>query len=119
LKVLKEPAFERGEFFGLNYANHDKPEFGHWLYAFLRRDVESGQAFLCVANFHPERDLDVKIHFTREALAFLGKTESAAWAWLGRLGTKGEIEISGGELIRNGLDVGVLGSCEAQYYELK
>jgi hypothetical protein len=26
---------------------------GHWVYAFLRHDRESGQKFLCVVNFHP------------------------------------------------------------------
>ena len=59
LAVLREPAFTRGEFYGLNHANNGNPDFGrvggetasgHWIYAFLRRDGESGQAFLVVAN---------------------------------------------------------------------
>lgn len=128
LRVLRESAFERGEFFGLNYANQDNENFGrcegeivsgHWIYAFLRRDSESGQAFLCVANFHPDRDLAVKVRFTPEALAFLGKTKSAAFVWLGRLGDASERKASGGAMLGEGLDLGTLSSCGACYYELK
>lgn len=119
LNVLKQPAFECGEFFGLNYANRDKPEFGHWIYAFLRRDAASGQAFLCVANFHPDQDLPVKARFTPEALAFLGKVESSQFSWVGRLGTTCEIKDSGRAMLADGLDLGMIPSCGAWYYELK
>lgn len=119
LQVLKEPAFEQGEFFGLNYANQDKSEFGHWIYAFLRRDVASDQVFLCVANFHPDQHLTVKIRFTPDALTFLGKAESARYSWLGRLGEVREISTSGGTMLADGLDIGKIPSCGACYYELK
>jgi glycosidase len=119
LQVLKEPAFERGEFFGLNYANQESQEFGHWIYAFLRRDAPSGQVFLCVANFHPDQDLEVKVRFTPEALAFLGKAGSAAFSWLGRFGESREIVASGPGMLADGLDLGKLPSCGACYYELK
>jgi glycosidase len=119
LRILKEPAFERGEFFGLNYANWENHEFGHWIYAFLRRDAASGQAFLCVANFHPDLNLEVKVRFTPEALAFLGNAESAVFSWLGRFGESREIVASGADMLSNGLDMGKLPSCGACYYELK
>ncbi len=119
LRLLKEPAFERGEFFGLNYANQENYEFGHWIYVFLRFDSESKQAFLCVANFHPNQDLEVKVRFTSEALAFLEKAESAALFWLGRLGDGREIVVSGADLLTNGLYIGKIPSCGACYYELK
>jgi glycosidase len=62
--LMAEPAFERGDFYGLNFANRDNPTFGrvegesvsgHWLYAFLRHDRCSGQVFLVVVNFHPSQ----------------------------------------------------------------
>ena len=64
LAVTREPAFTGGEFYGLNHANNDNPAFGrvgdetasgHWVYAFLRHDRASGQAFLVVANSMPPR----------------------------------------------------------------
>jgi glycosidase len=66
LRLMAEPAFERGEFYGLNFANRNNPMFGridgevvsgHWVYAFLRHDRESGQKFLCVVNFHPQQSM--------------------------------------------------------------
>ena len=119
LQVLNEPAFERGEFFGLNYANQESEGFGHWIYAFLRCDAQSGQAFLCVANFHPDQDLAVKVRFTSEALKFLGKADNADFSWLGRLGETREIAASGSVMLTDGLDIGKIPSCGACYYELK
>ncbi len=83
LAVTKEPAFTRGEFYGLNHFNKENPAFGrvdgemvsgHWFYAYLRRDAQSGQAFLVVANFHPEREISgVKVRISEDALQWLGK----------------------------------------------
>lgn len=73
LRLMAEPAFEKGEFYGLNHENRENPDFGrldgesvsgHWLYAFLRHDPKSGQVFLVVVNFHPHitwRDISVRI----------------------------------------------------------
>lgn len=81
LHVIQQPAFEKGDFYGLNYANRDNPRFGrlagetcsgHWIYAFLRRDQDSGQAVLVVVNFHAtEKMVDVTVHIPEEA-----------WHWL-------------------------------------
>jgi len=119
LRVLKEPAFERGEFFGLNYANQQNHEFGHWIYAFLRRDAERGQSFLCVANFHPDQDIPVKVRFSPEALGFIGGSPSSEIFCRARLVNHEEIKVSGDILLSDGLDMGILPSCEAHYYELK
>jgi glycosidase len=128
LRVLREPAFECGELFGLNYANHENVNFGrcegesvsgHWIYAFLRHDKKSGQVFLCVANFHPDRDLAVKVRFTEDALVFMGKVSTDAFSWRGRLGSSCEIMISGEAMLTEGLELGKLPSCGACYYELK
>ncbi len=128
LNLLREPAFERGEIFGLNYANHENDNFGrcegesvsgHWIYAFLRHDNKSGQVFLCVANFHPDRDLAVKVRFTEDALAFIGMASSDKFSWLGRLGCSIEMRVSGESMLSEGLELGKLPSCGACYYELK
>lgn len=83
LKVVAQPAFTRGEFYGLNHANRENPHFGrvgdegvsgHWLYAFLRRDEDSGQAFLVVANFHPSQTMtEVAVHIPSHAQEWLGE----------------------------------------------
>jgi hypothetical protein len=66
IRATQSPAFTKGEFYGLNHANKDNPNFGrvgdesasgHWLYAFLRHDPASGQSFLVVANFHGSETL--------------------------------------------------------------
>jgi glycosidase len=128
LNVLREPAFERGEIFGLNYANHENDNFGrcegesvsgHWIYAFLRHDNNSGQVFLCVVNFHPDRDLAVKVRFTEDALAFIGKSSTDAFSWLERLGCSIEMRVSGETMLSEGLELGKLPSCGACYYVLK
>ncbi|MGE9269378.1 MAG: alpha-amylase family glycosyl hydrolase, partial [Verrucomicrobiales bacterium] len=100
LQVVREPAFTRGDFYGLNDANRDNPAFGrledevvsgHWLYVFLRRDLEGGQAFCGVVNFHPHRALkDVRVRIPEHAQDWLGLrgtrihfTDRLATAWEG------------------------------------
>jgi glycosidase len=82
LEVVKQPAFSEGDFYGLNHANKENPAFGrvgdesvsgHWLYACLRRDEKSGQAFLVVANFHGSETLrGVRVRIPEDALRWLG-----------------------------------------------
>ncbi len=77
LHATRARAFTAGEFYGLNHANKDNPAFGrvgdetvsgHWLYAFLRRESKTGQAFLVVANFHGAETLrGVKIRIPHDA----------------------------------------------------
>jgi glycosidase len=81
LRLVGEPAFRDGEFLALNPGNRGNPDFGrlsgesasgHWLYAFLRHDVGSGQTFLVVANLHPTETLrKVGIALPPEAAAWL------------------------------------------------
>lgn len=82
LRVTREPAFGDGSFYSLNRANHDLPKFGrlpnepasgHWLYAFLRYDAQSGQRILAVVNLHPSETLhDVAVTIPTGAMTFLG-----------------------------------------------
>ena len=88
VNLVGEPAFQDGEFFPLNPANHDNPGFGrlpdeqasgHWLYAFLRYDLSTEQRFLIVANLHPTIPLrDVRILLPATALQFLDLTDGPA-----------------------------------------
>lgn len=70
-------------------------------------------------NFHPDRDLAVKVRFTEDALVFMGKVSTDAFSWRGRLGSSCEIMISGEAMLTEGLELGKLPSCGACYYELK
>jgi len=91
LRLVGEPAFRDGVFFGLNPANHDNPEFarlpgesasGHWFYAFLRSDSATGQRFLCAANLHPHETFRaVRVVIPGAALAFIGLAPDAS-VWL-------------------------------------
>jgi glycosidase len=127
--VLREPAFTAGEFYGLNHGNRDNGAFGrvdgetcsgHWLYAFLRSDAKSGQAFLCLANFHPTETLkDVKIIIPGHALEYLGRNSVNSLGFIGRLGSDATLTASGGDLPVTGLPVGDLPPFGVHYYELK
>lgn len=99
LRLMSEPAFEDGDFYGLNFANRDNPRFGrldgestsgHWLYAFLRRDAGSGQAFLVMANFHPQQTLgDLRVIIPEDVQEWLALgphvslTDRLDTAWTG------------------------------------
>jgi len=99
LDGIRGPAFTRGEFYGLNHANRGNPAFGrvgeetcsgHWLYAFLRHDVGSGQTFLVVANFHPDETLrGVTVRIPDDARRWLGRTAEGVWSFTDRLHERG------------------------------
>jgi len=66
INLIGEPAFRDGICIPLNGANRDNPNYGrlpneetsgHWLYSFLRHDLESGQTFLIVVNLNPWKSL--------------------------------------------------------------
>ncbi len=123
LGLLKNPAFTNGEFHGLNHANLENPRFGrvdgetysgHWLYAFLRSDPESGQGFLCLANFHPEKTLtDVEIRVPESGLEFLGRVGAERIQMEDGFGN-GPLEILHGIA-----SLGHIESFGVRYYELK
>lgn len=71
MQLMQESAFTRGGVYGLNSANLENSNFkvgdeapGQSIYAFLRHDRESDEAFLVVLNFNPSlsaNDLEVTI----------------------------------------------------------
>ncbi len=103
LALVGEPAFRDGEFFGLNYAHRDEPGFGrlpgetasgHWLYAFLRSDLASGQRCLVVINLHPTATLrDVQVRLPPEALAFTGLAAEDRLELTEQLSTAGRLRL--------------------------
>lgn len=87
ITVIRQAAFCCGEFYGLNHANKQNPDFGrvgdeswsgHWLYAFLRYDQKSGQAFLVVVNLHPTEWMNrVKLIIPEHALRWMNRSAVA------------------------------------------
>jgi glycosidase len=126
--LLKEPAFTDGEFYGLNHANMGNQAFGrtdretvsgHWLYAFLRYDRKSGQAFLCIANFSPSETLgDVRISIPEHALGFLAKSTAESLWFQGKLGGGATVTaIRAGDGMM--LPIGDMEPFGVRYYQLK
>ncbi len=128
LKVLGRDAFTKGEFFGLNWFNREHAGFGrvdeetvsgHWVYAFLRHDAESGESFLVVANFHPTRDLaDVSILIPEGAWQFLGREKDAQWVFHDRLEGHWRGVTERELLDKDGVNVGELEAMSAAVLEI-
>ena len=97
LRAVQSPAFTAGEFYGLNHANLDNPDFGrigeetksgHWLYAFLRHDAGSGRTALVVANFHGGETLSgVKVALPDDAWKFIGRADQRVLTFTDQLGS--------------------------------
>ena len=129
LKVLREPAFTHGEFFGLNHWNKSNPDFGridgetvsgHWLFAFLRCDLACGQAYLCIANFHPELCMNaVKVKFPESAFSFINKGPGDEVSLVGKFGVGGELTATGSSAQSDGFEIGDLPPFGVSYFELK
>ena len=121
-------AFTAGEFYGLNHANRDNPAFGrvgdetasgHWLYAFLRRDSKTGQAFLVVANFHGSEVLrGVKIRIPLDARMFLGLSGDETWTLTDRLDSEWTGRTTREALEADGVALPDLAPCSARLLEI-
>jgi glycosidase len=128
IHLTKSRAFTDGGFYGLNHANKENPHFGrvgeesvsgHWLYAFLRRDGRSGQAFLVVANFHGSIAMNgVRIRIPQDAQMFLGLSSYATWVFQDRLGTDWSGVASRKDLSEIGLQIPHIDSCAAMLLQI-
>ena len=128
LRVVGQPAFRDGEFFGLNYAQGSRPSFGrlpgesasgHWLYAFLRSDRTTSQRFLCVVNLNPRETLRrVQIFLPSEALSFIGLTPSTALSLYDRLAVNPDFGLAVPRL-NDGIEIPVIPPLTACFFELK
>jgi glycosidase len=127
IRATQSPAFTKGEFYGLNHANKDNPNFGragdesasgHWLYAFLRHDPASGQSFIVVANFHGSETLrGVKIQIPEDARKFLGRN-GAAWTLADRLDSGWTGSVSASDPGAAGIALPDLPPCSALLLEI-
>lgn len=131
LRLVGEPAFRDGEFYGLNFANRDQPGFGrlpgetasgHWLYAFLRSDHAtgaSGQRFLCVVNLHPRETLrEVQIALPPGALDFIGLSAASGALLLDRL-APAEDSPPVASPLGEGVSLASIPPLTARFFELK
>ncbi len=129
LGELKNPAFTKGEFYGLNHANNSNPAFGrihgetasgHWLYAFLRRDPESKQAYLVVANFHGSESLKgVRLKIPDDARKWLMRESQDDWVFDSRFHSDWTGLIKAPELSSEGLLLPELAPCSAWLIEIR
>ena len=123
IRATQSPAFTAGEFYGLNHANMENPDFGrvgdetisgHWFYAFIRHDPQSGQSFLVVANFHGSETLrGVRVSIPDDAWKFMGRTGQGAWTFTNRLGGGWS-----GQSGKDGLTLPDLAPCSAMILEI-
>ena len=123
IRVTQTPAFTAGEFYGLNHANRENPDFGrvgnegssgHWLYAFLRHDSRSGQTALVVANFHGSESLrNVRISIPDHAWEFMARAKETPWKFTDRLDSAWE-GVSAGEF----LTIPKIEACSAMILEI-
>jgi glycosidase len=128
LRLVGEPAFAHGEFYGLNHANRNNPDFGrltgespsgHWLYAFLRHDEASGQSFLVAANFHASETLrNVTVRLPDHAQQWLGRNADATWSLRDRLATGWTGSCERADLATKGLSLPGLPPCSALMVEI-
>ncbi len=128
IHATKAHAFTDGEFYGLNHANNENPDFGrvgdesisgHWLYAFLRRDGKSGQAFLVVANFHGSETLrGVRIRIPHDAQMFLGLSGYENWVFSDRLESEWTGSVARGVLEDGGIALPDISPCTALLLEI-
>jgi len=126
LRVVGEPAFTLGDFYGLNHANKENAAFGrvdgetvsgHWLYAFLRRHGE--QAFLVVANFHGRETLaGVRVRIPQDALGWLDR-EAGSIGFRERLVDQWSVEVEVPQLPGEGLALPDLPPLSARMLELR
>ena len=129
LGLLQQPAFVAGGFYGLNFANRDNPQFGrldgetvsgHWLYAFLRHDATSGQAFLVVANFHGHATLGrLRLRIPRDAMALLGRAADGPWGFVECLDSGWTATVAAAELEHDGLALPEMAACTALMLEIR
>ncbi len=129
IRVIKEPAFTKGEFYGLNHANKENPAYGrrdgetaggHWLYAYLRYDAGSGQIFLTVANFHgTDSFADARLRIPEHALEWLGIGKGERLRFEERLAEPWSAEAAASDLPGTGLPLPPLPPLSARMIEVR
>ena len=127
INLIGQPAFRDGVCIPLNAINRDNPHYGrlaneqpsgHWLYAFLRCDPESGQRFLVGVNLNPATPLkDVRIIFPEAAIA--PQDRHAGLHFVDRLAEKNPATLRStiAEAIDRGVLIAEIPPLSAYYFE--
>jgi glycosidase len=129
IRATQARAFTAGQFYGLNHANKGNPAFGrlegetvsgHWLYAFLRRDAKTGQAFLVVVNFHGQETLSgVAVRIPEDAQMFVGRAGAACWRFTDRLDSTWSGTAERNALADDGVGLPDLAPCSALLLQIE
>lgn len=129
LAEIRKPAFAAGGFYGLNDANRDNAAFGrvdgetvsgHWLYAFLRCDPDSRQAYLVVANFNGSISLKgVHIWIPDDARKWLMREGLEDWVFDSRFGEDWTGLIKASELPHRGIGLPDIAPCGVWMIEIR
>jgi hypothetical protein len=97
----------------------DETASGHWLYAFLRRDSKTGQAFLVVAHFHGTETLrGVKVRIPNDARMFVGRIGDAVWSFADRLDSEWSGTATDDAMEHEGLALPDMPPCSALLLEI-
>lgn len=82
LPLMQHPAFSKGSFYGLNWANGqtpgygrraDDPASGHRMYAYLRHNRQARSTVLAVCNLDPDYATHTCIHIPENAIEWAAK----------------------------------------------
>jgi hypothetical protein len=134
VNLVGEPAFQDGICVPLNAANRDNPGYGrvsneqpsgHWLYGFLRYDVNTGQRFLVLANLNATTTLDdIRVKIPEAAIKALGlesKDRQTVLELLDRLAPKEAAAAASSiaEAMERGINIAEIPPLMACYFEIK
>jgi glycosidase len=127
LNLVGEPGFRFGGFRPLNPANYNSENFGrapgdpvsgHWMYAFLRYDIASGQRWLVVANLHRSTTFQpVRIHIPPDLIQWLRLPAGASLTFTDHLADSPTLTASAADLPA-GLVIPQVSALSASYYEI-
>jgi glycosidase len=128
INLIGQPAFRDGVCIPLNAINRDNPHYGrlpneqpsgHWFYAFLRSDPQSGQRFLVAINLNPATPLkDVRIILPEAAIA--PPDRQAGLHLVDRLAEKNPVALRStiAEAIDRGVPIAEIPPLSACYFEI-
>lgn len=133
INLLTEPAFRGGICIRLNAANRDNPGYGrlpneqpsgHWLYSFLRHDLESSQTFLIVVNLNPRESLkNVRIVLPGSAAQSIGLDKAVSKTRIHlkdrlAIGEPISVEATASEATSTGIPIVDLPALTPRYFEM-
>jgi hypothetical protein len=134
ISLTSEPAFRDGICIALNTANRDNPGYGrlpneqpsgHWLYSFLRYDLNAAQRFLVVVNLNPTTTLKgIRIILPESVIKSVGldsQYRNSDLQWVDRLTAKegATAKSTVAEASTHGIPIPEIPPLTARYFELK